>query len=172
MISGYNTKWKFNAIKYCTILCLLFSACSYKQYHLDKNTDGEPVVKEGLYTFNKPMAAADFVLLDTGALYLQVFDLATSNRDERANPAILKFNDDGYFKISSRKFDKARTKESIYYGGKFYLDGNNILIEKFYPAHGGKTNYYVKKISKGSIRNDTLKLLVYGVEHRYVKKAL
>jgi hypothetical protein len=165
---------QFNhTIKCCVLLSVLFSACSHKQYHLDNNHDNEPVVKAASYTLNKPMTINDALVLDTNALYLQVFNNTDANETERANPAILRFHNDGYYKISSRrfygKFDSVRTKQSAYYGGKFYLDGNKILTESFYPIQGGKTNYYTKGINKGSVKNDTLRLLVYGSERIYVK---
>ena len=121
------------------------------------------------------MTVNDAASLDTTALYIQVFNNTDANKAEQANPAILKFHNDGYYKISSRrfygKFDAVRTKQSAYYGGKFYLEGNKILTESFYPVQGGKTHYYTKSINKGSIKNDTLKLSVYGSEHCYVKRA-
>jgi len=165
---------KVYAIKCCVVFSLCFSACSYKQYHLESNSNNEPVVKTDFYSFNKPMTVNDAALLDTTALYIQVFNNTDANKAEQANPAILKFHNDGYYKISSRrfygKFDAVRTKQSAYYGGKFYLEGNKILTESFYPVQGGKTHYYTKSINKGSIKNDTLKLSVYGSEQCYVKR--
>lgn len=86
---------------------------------------------------------------------------------------IYKFHSDGYFKQDSYlhfgKFDKERNKKSAYYGGKYKLDGNIILMESFYPS-SAKSNRFVKVISKGIVKNDTIIIDFFETTHKYVKK--
>jgi|GEM_PF-879934 len=173
MIPQYNTKPQSPLLNYAIIAFLFLSACTHRQYHLSGDNHGEPVLKASLFRFDKQMTVGDAEMLDTTALYLQVFHHKDANEAERANPAILKFHNDGYYQVSSRRFygrfDAVRTKQSVYYGGKFYLEGNYILTETFHPAQGGKTGYYVRSTGKGSIKGDTLKIFVDGSERVYTK---
>jgi len=160
--------------KYSLLLIVLFFvACSYR---ITKNADGEPIVDEKRYSFTKKPSTEDLKIVDTTAVYVQIFNLEDSNEQERSNPMTIGFHNDGYFKSGSvkfyGKFDSKRHKNSVYYGGRYYLEGNKIFLEAFYPNSGGATNYYVKEISKGRVVNDTLRLTIFGRKTRYVKRDL
>jgi len=154
-------------VKYCSILLLFLGSCSQK---LHKNANGEPIIPPGSYTFKKKMTAEDSKLIDTTALYVQVFD-KDANESERSNPKIIIFESDGFYKISSVKFHGkyTRSRESVYYGGKFYLEGNTLFTEAFYPI-GDATNRYSKEISKGVVNGDTVSIVTFGNELKYVRK--
>jgi hypothetical protein len=145
------------AIKYFTIIFILFTfnSCAPPSYKFEKNSDGEPILHSDLYTLNKNLTNENFKLIDTSSYYIQSFQGLDSNEGERANPSIYKFHKDGYFKRTSylyfEKFAYKRTKKSVFYGGKYAIDGETIFMESFYPIKGGKTNRYSKVISKGII---------------------
>ena len=125
-------------------------------YHkIPKDDNGEPVLNEKTnYKFTKIPNEEDLTKIDTSAYYVQIFEGRYYNEDERKNPSILIFHNDGFFKQTSAlyhlKFDY-RNKNSVYYGGKYRITENLIELEKFYPSQGGKTNYYSRKIRKGNI---------------------
>ncbi|MGV1011812.1 MAG: hypothetical protein ACOYBS_05130 [Flavobacterium sp.] len=141
---------------------------------MTKDENGEPIINDEMYTFKKKMSGNDFNIIDTTSLYIQIFEFKNSNETERNNPKILKFHSDGYFKTDSKlfygKFDTQRHKNSSYYGGKFYIDESKLYLEQFYPSRGDKTNNYVKEISNGNIKNDTITLIMFGNNEKYVKK--
>ena len=163
-------------IKYFSIIFTLFilNSCVHPSYKFEKNIDGEPILDSEFYTFNNNLISENFKIIDTNSYYIETFQGLDSNEGQRANPMIFRFHNDGYFKKDSYlyfgKFDKQRSKKSVFYGGKYNLDGNTIYLESFYPIRGGKTNRYIKVISKGVIKNDTIFIKFFGTPHKYVKK--
>jgi hypothetical protein len=146
----------------------------HPNYIFESNADGEPILNLEVYTLNKKLTSENFKVIDTTSLYIETSQETDSNVDQVANPIIFKFHKDGYFKVDSYlyfgKFDKERIKKSVYYGGKYALEGNIIFMESFYPIRGGKTNKYFKVIDKGFIRNDTIFIAFFGTTYKYVKK--
>ena len=153
---------------------MLFISCEKKLYKFSNDKNGEPIVKEQMYTFNKIMNENDYNVIDTSKFYVQIFDINSSNETERENPNIIKFHSDGYFKLESKlffgKYDRIRFKNSVGYGGKFYLEKDKIYLEKFYPSKGGKTQYFVKLISDCLIKGDTLFVDNKEKKEVYVKR--
>lgn len=154
--------------KYFMLFILLTSCVNY--YYIKKDKNGEPNINENEYSINKSMDKQNFQVIDTTSLYLELLENLASND----NPNIIRFHNDGSFELKSKKyfnkFSNVRTKKSIYYGGRFCLDGNKLKIEGFYPATGGNSDQYVREISTGIIKNDTVKLMIFNIEHVYIKK--
>ena len=96
--------------------------------------------------------------IDTSAYYIQIFEGRFYNEQEKKNPMILMFHNDGYFRNTSVLYPKANDipKNSINYGGKFKITDNLIELEKFYPSRGGRTNYYLRKVRSGKIEGDKI----------------
>lgn len=153
------------------IIC--FFSCNEKIYKLSYDNNGEPIVEEGMYTFNKKMDNQDFQIIDTSKMYLQVFNNRDSNELEQNNPNVIFFSSDGYFKMNSKKFigkfDKQRTKISAYYGGRFYIENDIIFFESFYPSKGGKTYNYIKLVKYGKVKGDTLFIENKEKKETYIK---
>ena len=161
--------------KYVTLffIVLFFNSCLHPSFKFETNTEGEPILNPELYTFNEKLTDENFKVIDTNSYYIETFQGLDSNEGQRANPMIYKFHSDGYFKQDSYlhfgNFDKERNKKSAYYGGKYKIEGNIIFIESFYPA-SAKSNRFVKVISKGIIKNDTIIIDFFKTTHKYVKK--
>ena len=149
------------------ILSLFLYGCI--GYHrIPKDNNGEPVLNEKVnYKFTKIPNEEDLTKIDTSAYYVQVFEGRYYNIDEKMNPIVLIFHNDGYFKrtiiLSDSKFTdldnsqiNERNKNSVHYGGKYRITGNLIELEVFYPSQGGKTNYYSRNIIKGNIVGDRI----------------
>ncbi len=158
---------------YLLLLILTCLSCGYK---IIKNEHGEPIVDEKQYTFNKSLTLENLKVIDTAAVYVQIFDPINSNEQERENPKVYTFHNNGYFQMGSikfyGKFDNHRPKNSVYYGGKFYVEGNEFFIEAFYPVSDGNTNRYTKVISKGTIKKDTIRMTIFNNKTMYVKRNL
>lgn len=157
---------------YILLICLvLFTSC-FRYYYIKKDKNGEPIISKESYTLNSKMTKDDLKVIDTTSYYLELLD-GFSVKDN--NPSILKFHNDGTFEIKSKKyfnnFEQSRSKESVFYGGRFVLNKNDLKIERFYPSTGSTTNYYEKKISKGVVKNDTITLNVFNNNRIYVKKS-
>jgi len=76
-----------------------------------------------------------------------------------SNPMVLEFHNDGYFKVSSVKYYNRfcyRTKETIWYGGKYKIYGDTIELEQFIPSTGRKTKIFRRLIKKGRIDGDKI----------------
>ena len=72
---------------------------------------------------------------------------------------VLEFHNDGYFKKSSVKFYNRfcyRTKETIWYGGKYKIYDKNIELESFAPSRGSKTKIFISLTLKGRIDGDKI----------------
>lgn len=143
-----------------------------KVYYFPTADKQQPMLYPNAYTFDKKLALNDFKTIDTTALYVQIFD-SEANDDERANPRILNFHNDGYFETHSKKTlgkpEFKRTKNAIYYGGKYFVEDTNIFIEAFYPTTGSKARSFTRKISKGTLYGDTISLNIFGSRTRYVR---
>ncbi|MFV0531378.1 MAG: hypothetical protein ACK5MD_08055 [Flavobacteriales bacterium] len=129
-------------------------------YKIPKNENGERILNDKVqYKFKSIPSKEDLIKIDTSAYYVQIFEGRYYNEQEKKNPMILIFHNDGYFKNTSvlyhSEFNK-RPKNSIYYGGKFKLTDNLIELEKFYPSRGGSTNYYSRNIRRGKIEDDRI----------------
>lgn len=155
------------------LLSILFSSCM-NYYLIKKGTNGEPNVDMNLYSFNKKMSKENTLIIDTTSIYLEIVSDVES-QEKKDNPEIILFHNDGFYERKSKKYFyesfSNRKKESVYYGGKFILDHNNLKLEKFYPSSGGKTNYYVKEVSEGSVRNDSVFLTIFRAKYIYIKKS-
>lgn len=136
-----------------SLLMSLFG-CGQKLYKIERDKYGEPILNnEYLYSFTERPSNEDLKRIDTTSLYVQISD----NDIELKNPRIIIFHNDGYFKKSSlnyfEKFDEHRNKKSVYYGGKYKINNDEILIENFIPSSPiGKR--YLKKIIPGRISED------------------
>lgn len=136
------------------ILCSTLFGCTC-YYEILKDDNGEPILNEKINCkFVRIPNKKDLTKIDTTAFYVQMFEGRHYNEDERKNPSILIFHNDGFFNKTSAlyylKFNN-RTKNSINYGGKYRIKEKLIELEEFYPSRGGKTNYYSRNIRKGEI---------------------
>lgn len=153
-------------------LSILNLSC-HKTYKYTNEQKGEIIIDLDSYTLPSTFVTSKTIsIIDTTALYLQLFD-KDANNSERENPEILKFHSDGFFENRSKKYYhefEGRKKNSLYYGGKYIIYGNNeIKIEKFYPSKQGKTNQYIKEISNGIIKGDTIVLNIFNIEKKFIK---
>ncbi|TYP96251.1 hypothetical protein C7447_1081 [Tenacibaculum adriaticum] len=142
------------------LLLPLFLTCCIGYHRIPKDNNGEPILNEKVnYKFAKIPNEKDLTKIDTSAYYVQIFEGRYYNDNEKKNPQILIFHNDGFFKKTSTlyylKYD-SRNKKSVYYGGKYKIKENTIELEQFYPSRGGKTNYYSRNITKGEINGDKL----------------
>ena len=150
----------------------ILTSCFNRSF-IKKDINGEPTVEDISYSINYKMEIKDAKVIDTTALYLELFS-SDANQSEKENPEILIFHNNGYFEKRSKKFfsnfEKIRTKKSVYYGGKFQLTNKELIIEEFYPTSGSKTNYYDKLKTYGIIKKDTVIIIFFNREYKYVKK--
>jgi len=148
----------------------LLASC-VTQYHIKENDNGEPIVDKQKYSFNKKMSSDVFDLIDTTSVYVEILS-EKSLKQTINNFNVLIFHNDGYFESTSTKYFRKfkRSKNSVYYGGKYFVTGNKISIEEFYPAKEARTNYYVKEISEGQIKLDTIQITIFDTTHIYIKK--
>lgn len=157
--------------KVIVLMCLVVFTSCFRYYYIKEDKNGEPVIGETSYSFNNKMTKENLQVIDTAGFYLELVDDLSLKGD---NPSILIFHNDGTYEIRSKKyfrnFEKERMKQSVFYGGRFILDNNNLRTERFYPSAGGKTNYYIKKISTGIVKNDTIILNVFDSKQIYIKK--
>ncbi len=141
-------------------LCILFSFFGCSQlYKIEKDKYGEPILNEkAKYTFNEILSDENSKKIDTTAYYVQIFEGRFYNEDEKRNPGIIIFHNDGFFKRTSvkyfEKWDKIRGKNSVYYGGKYKITGNKILFESFgkYP----EMKKYYKRIYEAKIEENKI----------------
>ena len=118
-------------------LSILFSFFGCLQlYKIENNRYGEPILNDkAKYTFNEFLSEENSKKIDTTAYYIQVFEGRYYNENEKNNPGIIIFHNDGFFKRESVKYfgrwNKVRGKNSVYYGGKYKIIGNKILFESF-----------------------------------------
>ncbi len=156
--------------KIAIIIVLVTLTSCFTQYHLKKDKNGELIVNKNQYSLNRKMSPDVFNIIDTTSVYKEV----TNNESlKKNNLNLLIFHDDGYFEDSSLKYFKKfeRSKNSVYYGGRFFVDGDKIFIERFYPSSGSKTRYYVKEISEGQVKNDTIEITIFGNRRTYVRNS-
>ena len=139
---------------------VLISLCSCAQlYKIEKDKFGEPILNEkAKYTFNERLSDENSKKIDTTAFYVQKFPKNFDREDIVKNPRIIMFHNDGYFKNESLlyfgKFDEHQGKNSVYYGGKYIINGNIIQMEQFgkYPGY----EKWYKRISVGKIEGDKI----------------
>jgi hypothetical protein len=142
------------------VILLIVILVSCNRYRILPNDIGEPVLRgKAQYTFATKPSIEDLQKVGIEAYYVQVFEGRYYNDDEKKNPGILIFHNDGFFKIESLlyfgNFDDHRSKNSIYYGGKWRIIGNTIELEEFYPT-APTGNWYTRKIVIGSIIGDKI----------------
>jgi|SRR5690554_712730 len=154
--------------KHLTLLLIslfLTSCIGYKKVAFDDNN--EPILTEKMkYKITQIPNEKDLTKIDTSAYYVQVFEGRYYNDNEKENPMVLIFHNDGYFKKTSILYDSIfeyRNKNSAFYGGKYRITENKIELEGFYPSHGGKTNYYVRLKTIGNIEGD--RIIIYDKQH-------
>ena len=137
------------------IIILLILGCD--AYKVKRDLNDEPILGEKMfYKFSEKPNANDLKIIDTTSFYVQIFEGRYYNDEEKANPFFYKFHSDGYFKQSSIKYDdnfRYRTKNSLYYGGKYRIIGNTIELEYFVPSRGSRTNIFGRAIEKGRLEN-------------------
>lgn len=125
-----------------------------------------------LYTLPVPIPSQNSLLTDSSSFYLQVFG-ENANYMEKENPSILKFHKDGFFEKRSKRFYhdfEWRDKRSIGYGGRYAVyENGKIRIEKFYPSGQGQTHRFIKEISEGIVKGDTIVLNVFNSEMKYIR---
>ncbi len=150
-------------VKYIfSILCMMsfLNSCGQKLYKIEKDQYGEPLLSDKVnYSFTKKPTREDLNKIDVNAYYIQVFEGGYYNENERRNPKIIIFHNDGFFKNESLlyfgKFDEHREKNSVAYGGKYEINGNEVLIERFLFA-SEIAKKYVRTITIGKIEGDKI----------------
>ena len=148
------------SIKTLLIFYLLFSFFNCRQlYKIEKDKYGQPILNEKTkYSFDEKLSDENSKKIDTTAYYVQIFEERFYNENEKANPQIIIFHNDGFFKRESVKYfgkwDKVRGKNSVYYGGKYKIIENRILFESFgsYP----EMKKYHKTIDEAKIQGDKI----------------
>ena len=146
-------------MKYPTIV-FIFLLVSCNAYVVEYDKNDEPILGKNMqYNIVEKPNMEDLKKIDTTAYYVQIFEGRYYNEDEISNPMVLEFHNDGYYKDSSVKYyDRFsyRTKETIWYGGKYKIYNNQIEFESFAPSRGGKTKVFVRLIQKGRIDGDKI----------------
>ena len=142
-------------------LLLSICGCGQKLYKIEKDKHGEPLLNnKAQYSLTEKPSNEDLKKIDTSAYYVQIFEGRYYNDDEKRNPEILIFHNDGYFRKTSLlafgRFDEHRRKNSTAYGGKYKIIGSEILTERFLPASQGKTNWYIRNMTTGKIEGDKI----------------
>ena len=142
------------------IFLLLFFLLGCKSYIVEYDKNGEPKLGKNMnYIFTEKPSVENLKKIDTTAYYIQIFEGRYYNENEIKNPMVLEFHNDGFYKDSSLKYYKNfsyRTKETIWYGGKYKISGNTIELESFAPSNGSKTKIYIRTFLKGRIVNDKI----------------
>ena len=138
------------------VFVFLLMSCNAYIVEYDKNK--EPLLGKNMqYNIVERPSVENLKKIDTAAYYVQIFEGRYYNEGEISNPIALKFHNDGYFKRSSVKnYNRFsyRTKEMIWYGGKYKIYGDNIELEEFAPSTGSKTKIFTRLIKKGRIDGD------------------
>lgn len=139
-------------------------------YSFKTNRNNEVLVNDFRdYSFQIRPSIEDLKKIDTTAYYIQIFPENYINEDLLKNPQIFIFHNDGFYKRESLKYfgnrDKYRNKNSIYYGGKYKIIGDEVFLESFGKYPGAKKWY--KNITKGKILGDSLYFDEYTI---FVKK--
>jgi len=150
-------------VKYIlSIFCIINSlnCCGQKLHKIEKDQFGEPLLNNNAqYSFTEKPTEEDLKKIDTSAYYIQVFEGRYYNEEEKKNPRIIIFHNDGFFKNESLlyfgKFDEHRTKRSIYYGGKYRVKNNTIQLEQFGKSPDAKKRY-TRYIIEGKIENNKI----------------
>jgi len=162
---------------YSVFFLISFLNCyGQKLYKINKNKYGEPLLNEkAQYSFTYVLDNDDLKKIDTAAFYKQVFEDDYSNYTEKKNPRIIIFHNDGFFKNESflyfGKFSNHRNKNSIYYGGKYRINGNKIELERFIKSPDSK-NWYIRNITSGIIEgnriilNNKEKIIVFEKQNK------
>ncbi|MGO4707803.1 hypothetical protein AB4Y90_01560 [Chryseobacterium sp. 2TAF14] len=146
---------------YSTFFLMSFiSIFGQKLYKIKKDKYGEPLLNEkAQYSFTYTLNNDDLKKIDTTAFYKQVFEDGYNNSTEKKNPRIIIFHNDGFFKSESflyfGKFSIHRNKKSIYYGGKYRINGNKIELERFIKSLDSKS-WYIKNITSGIIEGNRI----------------
>lgn len=153
-------------VKYIILLlCSIFVySCGQQLYKIEKDQYGEPMLNDkAQYSFTKIPSKDDLKKIDTTAYYVQIFPSDYNREEITSNPGILIFHKDGFFKREGLKyfgkFDKERKKNSIWYGGKYIINGKNILLESFYIL-SPNSKLYSREIDEGEIIGD--KIIFHG----------
>lgn len=143
---------------FCTIGFL--NSCAQKLYKIEKDQFGEPLLNnKAQYSFTEKPTEEDLKKIDTSAYYVQVFEGRDYNEEEKKNPRIIIFHNDGFFKNESLlyfgKFDGHRGKSSVYYGGKYRVTHNTVQLEQFGKSPDSK-KWYSRNIIKGKIEKNKI----------------
>lgn len=130
-----------------------------KRFYIQRDKYQQPILNnKSQYTFTKIPNGEDLKKIDTSAYYVQVFEGRYYNEGEISNPSILIFHNDGYFKRESLLYfgmhDEHRNKNSVYYGGKYQIDDNKIMLQSFgkFPD----VRWWYRMISEGEIVGDKI----------------
>jgi hypothetical protein len=133
---------------------------SCNAYIVNYDNNNEPILGKNMqYSIIEKPSESNIKKIDTSVYYVQIFEGRYYNEDEMNNPMVLKFHNDGYFKHSSVKYYNRfsyRTKNTIWYGGKYWIYENKIELESFAPSKGGKTKVYGKLFETGRFENDKI----------------
>ncbi|ODS89091.1 MAG: hypothetical protein ABS44_05730 [Chryseobacterium sp. SCN 40-13] len=140
-------------------LLLSICGCGQKLYKIERDRYGEPILNDkAKYSFTEIPTLEDLKKIDTTAYYIQVFPDNLDREEIKKNPRIIIFHNDGFFKNESLlyfgKFDQHRGKNSVYYGGKYRINGNIIQLEQFGKYPGYKKWY--RRISEGKMEGDKI----------------
>lgn len=154
----------------CVLIIFLSMESCFNYYYIKEDEDKERILNPGLFSFNQKMSLENSKIIDTTCLYLQLLPY-NSSISEKENSGIMIFHNDGTYESRSKKyFNISYKKSSVYYGGKFILDGNTLEIQSFYPSSGGKTNYFDRVICQGKINNDTVVIKIFNHNRVFLKK--
>ncbi|MRM86184.1 hypothetical protein LEQ04_03265 [Riemerella anatipestifer] len=148
-------------IKKIVLFSYLFSffACGQKIYKLNRDEYGQYILNDKTrYTFTEIPTIEGLKKIDTTAFYVQIFEGRYYNEDEKRNPLILIFHNDGFVRSQSLlyfgKFDEIANRNTLHYG-RYRIIGNNIEIERFVssPDTG---DWHHKYIKKGRLEGDKI----------------
>lgn len=161
-----------------TCIALFFlSSCGYRIIY---NADKESIINQKYYTYNQPMNSKDFLVIDTGAIYKKDHSIA-NNETFYPQPhdynEYLKFYSDGTFLKIYKKDEFAKNDlladSNSTWRGHFAVNGNQIILEQFYPRQAPEKKYD-RKILKGTAVNETLVINwdTGNLKHIYIKQII
>lgn len=162
-------------MKKLVLFSCLFSlfSCGQKIYKLKRDEHGQPILNDrAKYTFTEIPTAEDLKKIDTTAFYVQIFEGRYYNDDEKRNPRVLIFHNDGFVRSESLlyfgKFDEIANKNTLHYG-RYRIIGNNIEIESFVSSPDAG-DYYHTYIERGKLEGNKITFYEPGLISVFEKR--
>ena len=163
--------------KFTCISLFFLASCGYRIIY---NSNKESLINQKYYSLNQPLSSKDFTVIDTGAIYKKDHSIAnneTFSLQPQDYNEYLKFYSNGTFlKIYKKnvftKNDLLADSNSTW-RGHFVVNGNQIILEQFYPRQAPEKRYD-KKILKGTFLNETLIIDwdTDNLKHVYIKQPI